>query len=49
MQLSILLAETAGETTELPADPMVFGGGAFLVFMALIVGLLMFGKGRPHS
>lgn len=49
MQLSILAAETAEATSELPVDPLVFGGTVLLVFLALIIGLLMFGKGRPHS
>lgn len=31
------------------SDPYIIGGGTLLVLLALIVGLLMFGKGREHS
>lgn len=34
---------------ELPADPLVYGALAFGLLMLLMLGLLMFGKGRPHS
>ncbi|MEJ7707367.1 MAG: hypothetical protein WKF82_08900 [Nocardioidaceae bacterium] len=39
----------AEELRELPADPIVFGALAFVLLMLLLLGLLMFGKGRPHS
>ncbi|MBA2443919.1 MAG: hypothetical protein H0V49_01120 [Nocardioidaceae bacterium] len=39
----------AEELRELPADPLVFGVVAFVLLLALLIGLLMFGKGRPHS
>jgi hypothetical protein len=48
MALTVLSA--AEETTrELPADPLVYGAVTLVLLMALILGLLMFGKGRPHS
>jgi hypothetical protein len=34
---------------DLPASPIVFGLITFAILLVLIVGLLMFGKGRPHS
>jgi len=34
---------------ELPMPPMVIGLLIFLFFCVVISGLLMFGKGRPHS
>lgn len=43
----ILAAEE--HTRDLPAPPIVFGLVTFVIFVVLIVGLLMFGKGRPHS
>lgn len=30
-------------------SPLLIGIGTFLVFMAMLVGLLMFGAGRDHS
>ena len=49
MLLTTVVAQSAEETSELPADPMVFGVSAFVVLAALLVGVLVFGKGRPHS
>ncbi len=34
---------------DLPADPIVFGALAFGLLLLLVLGVLMFGKGRPHS
>jgi hypothetical protein len=34
---------------DLPAPPIVFGLVTFAILLVLLVGLLMFGKGRPHS
>ena len=36
-------------TTELSVPAEFFGAGAFLLLMLLMLALLMFGKGRPHS
>ncbi len=47
MALNHLAAEEP--LRDLPADPLVFGLISFVVLITLIVGLLMFGKGRPHS
>ncbi len=46
MALDFLAAE---ELRDLPVDPIFFGIGTFVLLMLLIVGLLMFGKGRSHS
>ena len=32
-----------------PAPPIVYGIVVFAIFVVLIVGVLMFGRGRPHS
>ena len=48
MLLTTVLAQ-AQETTELPVEPIVFGLGAFVILGSLLLGVLMFGKGRPHS
>jgi len=47
--MSAPLVIAAEELRELPADPLVFGAVAFVLMLALLLGLLMFGKGRPHS
>lgn len=44
-----LLAAAEEAPRELPADPLVFGALAFGLLLVLMFGLLMFGKGRPHS
>jgi hypothetical protein len=44
---AVLAAEE--KTRDLPAPPIVYGIVAFAVFVILIVAVLMFGKGRPHS
>jgi hypothetical protein len=49
MLLTTVVAQSAEESAELPADPMVFGVSAFAILCALLVGVLVFGKGRPHS
>jgi hypothetical protein len=49
MLLTTVLAQGAEQTHELPAEPLVFGLVAFAILAALIVGVLMFGKGRPHA
>ncbi|MEJ7742208.1 MAG: hypothetical protein WKF73_06455 [Nocardioidaceae bacterium] len=43
------LAVAAEELRELPVHPLVFGALAFVLLLTLLLGLLMFGKGRPHS
>ncbi|MGH3385923.1 MAG: hypothetical protein ACRDO1_15210 [Nocardioidaceae bacterium] len=52
MQLSHALTTLAAETephTELPMPALMFGVVALGVLFGLMVALLMFGKGRPHS
>jgi hypothetical protein len=46
--MHILLAAEE-QSRHLPAPPIVFGLIAFGLLQALMLGLLMFGKGRPHS
>jgi hypothetical protein len=43
------LAAAAETTRSLPFDPIVFGLLAFAGLLMLMLALLMFGKGRPHS
>ena len=47
MALISLAAEE--KLRDLPAPPIVFGLLAFAILIILMVGLLMFGKGRTHS
>jgi hypothetical protein len=47
--VATLLSAQEEHTRELPADPIVFGLVAFALLLALIVGVLIFGKGRPHA
>ncbi len=47
MSVNVIVAAEE-QLRELPADPIVFGAIAFLLLLALLMGLLMFGKGRPH-
>jgi hypothetical protein len=49
MLLTTILAKAAEETNELPVDPIVFGLAAFVILGVLMLGVLAFGKGRPHS
>lgn len=44
-----LLASTEEHTRELPLDPIWIGLITFVILLALLAGVLMFGKGRPHS
>jgi hypothetical protein len=48
MLLTTVWAQGA-ETHEPAVPPMVFGLVAFAILSVLIVAVLMFGKGRPHS
>jgi hypothetical protein len=34
---------------DLPLDPIVFGVSVFAFLLVLIIGVLIFGKGRPHA
>jgi hypothetical protein len=48
MQITSLATE--GEhLRELPVPPIVIGTGSFVLLMMLIVAVLIFGRGRPHS
>ena len=44
---SVLTAED--RTHHLPMPPMVIGLLIFSFFCVVMLGLLMFGKGRPHA
>ncbi len=44
----IQLAAAEEQTRDLPASPIVIGLVSFGLLLLLLVGLLMFGKGRPH-
>lgn len=48
MRLTSLLAQ-AEHHRELPFEPIWFGAIAFGGLLLLMIGLLVFGKGRPHS
>jgi len=49
MRITSLLAAESEHANELPAEPIVFGAVALGLLLALLIGMLMFGKGRPHS
>jgi hypothetical protein len=42
-------AAVEAEHTELPVEPWVIGVVALAVFLLLLIGLLIFGKGRAHA
>jgi hypothetical protein len=48
MLVTTVLAQVE-EHRELPFEPIVFGIVVLGGLLALLVGLLMFGKGRPHA
>lgn len=39
----------AEHTRDLPASPYVIGLISLVLLLSLLVGVWMFGKGRPHS
>jgi hypothetical protein len=47
--MSYDLMLSAEETRHLPAPPIVIGLLAFCLLLVMLSGVLMFGKGRPHS
>ncbi|MGH3355105.1 MAG: hypothetical protein ACRDOJ_04355 [Nocardioidaceae bacterium] len=49
MQLTSVFAQGTEPAHEPAIDPIVFGLIAFALLGVLIVAVLMFGKGRPHS
>jgi hypothetical protein len=44
-----LVTLAADREHNLPVPPEVIGLGIFVFFCILMMALLMFGKGRPHS
>ena len=50
LMLLTSLITAAEESTSAPAvSPYVVGGVALLLLLAMLSGILMFGKGREHS
>ncbi|HET7327136.1 MAG TPA: hypothetical protein VFJ14_07590 [Nocardioidaceae bacterium] len=49
MRMTLLLAAETEHANELPAEPYVYGLVALGILLLLLVGMLIFGKGRPHS
>lgn len=49
MSLSSVIAVAAEVSEEPPVHPYVVGAIAFAILLALLFGLMMFGKGRDHS
>jgi hypothetical protein len=43
------LAAEGEQLRHLPVPPIVIGGGSFVLLVMLIVAVLIFGRGRPHS
>jgi hypothetical protein len=44
-----LITVAADHEHDLPVPPYVVGVLIFLLFCVVMMGLLMFGKGRPHA
>lgn len=49
LNAAVRLAEETHVADEGGAPPLVWGAGAFLIFLALLTITLVFGGGRPHS
>ncbi len=47
--MALISLAAAEKLRDLPAPPIVIGLVAFAVLLVLMLGLLMFGKGRTHS
>jgi hypothetical protein len=48
MPADVLLAAEE-HLRDLAMPPLVYGLLVFVIFVVLLVGVLIFGKGRPHS
>jgi hypothetical protein len=46
---SSLITLATDRQHDLPLPPYVIGGLIFAFFCVVMLGLLMFGKGRPHT
>jgi len=46
---SSLITVAVEQERELPMPPLVMGVLIFALFCAIMLALLMFGKGRPHA
>jgi hypothetical protein len=49
MLTSLITAAEETHTAELAISPLGVGGLALGILLVLLIGLLMFGKGREHS
>ena len=49
MDMDLVWAAQEEHTRDLPVDPAIIGLATFIFLLALIVVVLMFGKGRPHA
>jgi hypothetical protein len=49
MSTADLIAQGEEHTRDLPVDPVWVGATVFAILLILLVGVLLFGKGRPHS
>ena len=49
MGLTSLLAAETEQAAELPAPTYVIGLAALGILLVLLIAMLMFGKGRPHT
>jgi hypothetical protein len=47
--LNLMLLPLAAEKSSAGAWPYVVGGGALLLLLVAMAGLLLFGRGREHS
>jgi hypothetical protein len=49
MSKAELFAEGEEPLRHLPVEPWVIAAAILAVLMLLVIGVLLFGKGRPHS
>lgn len=49
MSTAELIAHGEEHTRDLPFNPWALGAVVLAILMVLLIGVLMFGKGRPHA
>ena len=49
MSTADLFAHGEEPLRHLPVEPWVIGTGILAILMVLLIGVLLFGKGRPHT